>query len=90
MYAAYCRIFDRCGLRYVTVEAESGPIGGDASHEFMVAAENGEDAVLALPPLRLRRQPGAGRDRQPDQVPRPCRGSRSPRCPRPASAPSSK
>ena len=49
MYAAYCRIFDRCGLRYLPVEAESGPIGGDASHEFMVAAENGEDAVLHCP-----------------------------------------
>jgi prolyl-tRNA synthetase len=46
MYAAYCRIFDRCGLGYLPVEAESGPIGGDASHEFMVAAENGEDTVL--------------------------------------------
>jgi prolyl-tRNA synthetase len=46
MYAAYCRIFDRCGLHYLPVEAESGPIGGDASHEFMVAAENGEDTVL--------------------------------------------
>jgi len=46
MYAAYCRIFDRCGLTYLPVEAESGPIGGDASHEFMVPAENGEDAVV--------------------------------------------
>lgn len=46
MYAAYCRIFDRCGLEYLPVEAESGPIGGDASHEFMIPAENGEDTVL--------------------------------------------
>ena len=46
MYAAYCRIFDRCGLNYLPVEAESGPIGGDASHEFMVPADNGEDTVL--------------------------------------------
>ncbi|MBN1912350.1 MAG: proline--tRNA ligase [Pirellulales bacterium] len=45
MYAAYCRIFDRCGLEYLPVEAESGPIGGDASHEFMIPAENGEDTV---------------------------------------------
>ena len=36
MYEAYCRVFDRCGLPYVVVEAESGPIGGDSSHEFMV------------------------------------------------------
>ncbi len=46
MYAAYCRIFERCGLEYLPVEAESGPIGGDASHEFMIPAENGEDTVL--------------------------------------------
>lgn len=46
MYAAYCRIFDRCGLRYLPVEAESGPIGGDASHEFMIPADNGEDVVV--------------------------------------------
>ena len=46
MYEAYCRIFTRCGLDYVAVEAESGPIGGDASHEFMVLAENGEDVVV--------------------------------------------
>ena len=46
MYAAYCRIFEHCGLDYLAVEAESGPIGGDASHEFMVLADNGEDTVL--------------------------------------------
>ena len=46
MYAAYCRIFERCGLEYVPVEAESGPIGGDASHEFMVPAGNGEDSIV--------------------------------------------
>jgi prolyl-tRNA synthetase len=46
MYEAYCRIFDRCGLPYVIVEAESGPIGGDSSHEFMVPCSTGEDKVL--------------------------------------------
>ncbi len=46
MYDAYCRIFERSGLSYIAVEAESGPIGGDASHEFMVLAENGEDIVV--------------------------------------------
>jgi prolyl-tRNA synthetase len=46
MYKAYCWIFERCGLDFLAVEAESGPIGGDASHEFMVLAENGEDSVL--------------------------------------------
>ena len=65
MYAAYCRIFDRCGLRYLAVEAESGPIGGDASHEFMVPAEKRRGRRAPLPGLRLRGQPGAGGDRQP-------------------------
>ena len=46
MYAAYCRIFEYCGSDFLAVEAESGPIGGDASHEFMVLAANGEDTVL--------------------------------------------
>jgi len=49
MYQAYCRIFTRCGLDYLAVEAESGPIGGDASHEFMVLADNGEDTVVHCP-----------------------------------------
>ncbi|MCB9850805.1 MAG: proline--tRNA ligase [Phycisphaerales bacterium] len=46
MYAAYCRIYERCGLPYVVVEAESGPIGGDASHEFMVVTDAGEDWLV--------------------------------------------
>ena len=49
MYAAYCRVFARCGLEYLPVEAESGPIGGDASHEFMVPAGNGEDEIVRCP-----------------------------------------
>ena len=46
MYDAYCRIFDRCGLSYVVVEADSGPIGGDSSHEFMVPTDAGEDTLV--------------------------------------------
>ncbi len=46
MYQAYCRLFARCGLPYVAVEAESGPIGGDASHEFMVVTDAGEDYLV--------------------------------------------
>jgi len=42
---AYCRIFDRCGLEYLTVEAHSGAMGGTRSQEFMVATEAGEDYV---------------------------------------------
>ncbi|MBI4873614.1 MAG: proline--tRNA ligase [Acidobacteria bacterium] len=48
-YAAYRRIFDRCGLRYLVVEADSGAMGGSQSHEFMVATEAGEDWVAHCP-----------------------------------------
>jgi prolyl-tRNA synthetase len=44
--AAYCRIFDRCGLEYIAVEAHSGAMGGSQSHEFMVVSEAGEDYVV--------------------------------------------
>jgi len=44
-YDAYCRIFDRCGLKYVVVEAYSGAMGGSVSHEFMVPTDAGEDSV---------------------------------------------
>ena len=47
--AAYCRIFEACGLEYSMVEADSGSIGGASSHEFMVLAETGEDAVVRSP-----------------------------------------
>ena len=45
MYDAYVRIFDRCGLRTRVVEADSGAMGGSASHEFMVIADAGEDGI---------------------------------------------
>lgn len=45
MHATYCRIFERCGLRFRAVEADTGPIGGSFSHEFMVLAETGEDSI---------------------------------------------
>jgi len=43
---AYCKIFDRCGLEYVAVEAHSGAMGGSQSQEFMVATTAGEDYVV--------------------------------------------
>jgi prolyl-tRNA synthetase len=49
MYAAYQRIFDRFGLTYRAVAADTGSIGGDASHEFQVIAETGEDAIVYCP-----------------------------------------
>ncbi|HEY5673332.1 MAG TPA: proline--tRNA ligase, partial [Malonomonas sp.] len=47
MYQAYRNIFQRCGLRFRSVEADSGAIGGSFSHEFMVLAESGEDAIVS-------------------------------------------
>lgn len=49
MFAAYCRIFDRLGLEYRPVAADTGAIGGDRSHEFQVIAETGEDAIVYCP-----------------------------------------
>ncbi|MBW7898537.1 Proline--tRNA ligase [Candidatus Brocadiaceae bacterium B188] len=49
MYDAYCRIFDRCGLDYLVVEADSGAMGGDVSHEFMVPSPVGEDVLIRCP-----------------------------------------
>ena len=45
MHAAYSRVFERCGLRFRAVAADSGAIGGAVSHEFMVLADSGEDAI---------------------------------------------
>jgi prolyl-tRNA synthetase len=47
MYDAYNRIFSRCGLTFKVVEADSGPIGGSFSHEFMVLADTGEDLLAS-------------------------------------------
>jgi prolyl-tRNA synthetase len=49
MFKAYCAIFDRMGLRYRAVAADTGAIGGDASHEFQVIADTGEDAIVYCP-----------------------------------------
>ena len=47
MYQAYRRIFERCGLKFRAVEADTGSIGGTSSHEFMVLAAAGEDAIVS-------------------------------------------
>ena len=49
MFDAYKRIFDRFGLQYRAVAADTGAIGGDASHEFQVIADTGEDAIAWCP-----------------------------------------
>jgi prolyl-tRNA synthetase len=75
MHEAYCRIFDRIGLTYRPVLADTGAIGGSGSHEFHVLADSGEDAIAfsdasdyaanvelaeALAPAQARPAPGAG------------------------------
>ena len=52
MRNAYSNVFRRCGLDHVPVEADTGNIGGSASHEFMVLAQSGEDAVVSCPKCR--------------------------------------
>jgi prolyl-tRNA synthetase len=47
MYQAYSRVFERCGLKFTAVEADSGAIGGDFTHEFMVLAGAGESEVVS-------------------------------------------
>jgi prolyl-tRNA synthetase len=49
MHNAYKRIFKRCGLKFLTIEADPGVMGGNMSHEFMVPAQDGEDLVLFCP-----------------------------------------
>ncbi|MBF0253358.1 MAG: proline--tRNA ligase, partial [Candidatus Omnitrophica bacterium] len=46
MYDAYCRIFEKCGLPYVPVEADPGLMGGAVSHEFMIPCDIGEDRII--------------------------------------------
>jgi len=47
LYETYCRIFERCGLKYMVVEADSGAMGGKESHEFMVRTPAGEDQIVS-------------------------------------------
>jgi prolyl-tRNA synthetase len=47
MYVAYEAIFRRCGLKFRAVEADTGPIGGSFSHEFMVLSDTGEDDIVS-------------------------------------------
>jgi prolyl-tRNA synthetase len=71
MLQTYKRIFDRCGLRFRPVEADTGAIGGSQSHEFQVLAESGEDAIAScrnceyaanLQKAQTKGAPPAGRD----------------------------
>ena len=49
MYGAYKKVFRRCGVNVVIIEADSGAMGGDVSHEFLVPADIGEDEIVNCP-----------------------------------------
>ena len=49
MYDAYCKVFDRCGLDYVVVQADTGAMGGSGSQEYMVRSDIGDDTIVSCP-----------------------------------------
>ncbi len=69
MYQAYRRIFERCGLRFRAVEADTGNIGGTASHEFMVLAASGEDAIVSCDSCQYAANVEKAELRDPGQLP---------------------
>lgn len=69
MFVAYLRTFDRLGLKAIPMAAESGPIGGDMSHEFIILAETGESEVQCHKALLEMPVPGAGLDYEGDLQP---------------------
>ncbi len=69
MYVAYLRIFARMGLKSIPMRAETGPIGGDLSHEFIVLAETGESGVFCHKDLLDMPVPGEDTDFDADLEP---------------------
>jgi len=69
MFVAYLRTFDRLGLRAIPMAADTGPIGGDMSHEFIILAETGESAVFCHRDLVDMPVPGDDIDYEADLTP---------------------
>jgi len=69
MFVAYLRTFDRLGMKAIPMRAESGPIGGDMSHEFVILAETGESAVFCSSELLELPVPGEDTDFDADLSP---------------------
>ena len=69
MFSAYMRIFERCGLNFRAVEADTGSIGGSSSHEFMVLAESGEDAIVSCDSCRYAANVEKAESRSPEPLP---------------------
>ncbi|PIE02074.1 MAG: proline--tRNA ligase [Acidobacteria bacterium] len=73
MHEAYSRIFQRCGLKFRPVEADSGNIGGSVTHEFHVLAQSGEDAILSCSSCEY----AANIERAEVRIPQPLQSERS-------------
>jgi prolyl-tRNA synthetase len=83
MFDAYTRIFQRCGLQAIPVEADTGVMGGKFSHEFMVPAETGENEIVSCEACHrsasiekatsrtAQGQPGAAASSAPEKFPTP-------------------
>src|SRR5262249_40580838 len=69
MFVAYLRTFARMGLKAIPMAAETGPIGGDLSHEFIILAETGESAVFCNSDVLDLPIPGEGIDYEADLMP---------------------
>jgi prolyl-tRNA synthetase len=69
MFVSYLNIFDRMGLKSVPMRADTGPIGGDLSHEFIILAETGESAVFCHKDLVDMPAPGSDVDWEGDLQP---------------------
>src|SRR5690606_5172780 len=62
MFVSYLRTFDRVGLKAIPMRADTGPIGGDLSHEFIILADTGESAVFCHRDFLELQVPGADTD----------------------------
>jgi prolyl-tRNA synthetase len=69
MFVAYLRTFSRMGLKSIPMAAETGPIGGDLSHEFHILAETGESEVYCHKDLSALEPPGPDLDYEGDLIP---------------------
>jgi prolyl-tRNA synthetase len=69
MFVSYLRTFNRLGLKSIPMAAESGPIGGDMSHEFIILADTGESEVYCHRDLVTLDSPGADLDYESDLTP---------------------
>ena len=68
MFVSYLRTFDRLGVTAIPMRAETGPIGGDLSHEFLILADTGESEVFCHSDMLKRMVPGADVDYSDDAL----------------------